>query len=60
MAKIYDFVKYLSDKEIEMYETQKQLCITCPDCSTQDFVVFLDNTIQCSECDLRMEVEWTE
>lgn len=62
MAEIYDFVKYQSEKEIEMYETSNigNLCLQCPECDSQHFVVFLDNTLECSECEISIQVEWAE
>lgn len=62
MAEIYDFDKYLTAKEIDMYESMgnEKLCIACPGCLGQEFAIYLDNTIQCVDCELSIELEFEE
>jgi len=62
MAEIYDFTKYQTAKEIEMYESKEQekMCITCPECLGQEFAIYFDNTIQCGGCDSLISLEFQE
>lgn len=62
MAIIYDFVKYKADKEIDAYESEllTEYCVACPECQCQEFTIYLDNTLECLDCEARLRVEWEE
>ena len=56
MAEIYDFTKYRTNKEIDMFLTDVEvdddtiLCYGCPDCESPAFMMTLDKEILCVEC----------
>ena len=59
MAKIYDFIKYKSEQEIAMYESEVEdvmLCFGCPDCGSINFILMLDMTAECSDCDFTVSI----
>jgi|TARA_R110000782_G_scaffold144434_1_gene237273 hypothetical protein len=63
MAKIYDFIKYLSDRQIDAYETDNEdnlQCFECPDCQGIEFILMLDETAACSGCGLTVTLGYEE
>ena len=63
MAEIYDFTKYLSERQIEMYETEQEntvQCFGCPDCGSVTFMLMLDMTAECSDCEFSVYLEGDE
>lgn len=58
MAEIYDFIKYQTDKEIDMYlsETNEDeiACFGCPTCENHTFLITLDRVVMCAECNAEM------
>lgn len=63
MAEIYDFVKYLSEKEISMYETENDLgefdvmCYGCHECENPTFMLTTAKEILCAECGIQWGAE---
>lgn len=57
MTKIYDFTKYLSEKQIEEYELTldvKDVFFGCPDCECSEFNINLAAEAFCAECGLQI------
>jgi ribosomal protein L37AE/L43A len=54
MAEVYDFVKYQSEKEIEMYVSSiaddEYACYGCPECDNHTFIVLITSEVLCAEC----------
>jgi hypothetical protein len=54
MAEVYDFTKYKTDQEIEMYisstSEDEYACFGCPECENPTFLVLLTREVLCSEC----------
>ena len=54
MAEIYDFTKYKTDQEIEMYISSmaedEMACFGCPECENHTFIVLLTREVLCAEC----------
>ena len=54
MAEVYDFTKYLAEKEIEMYissvSEDEYACYGCPECENHTFIVLLTSEVLCAEC----------
>lgn len=62
MADIINFGKYKETKEIDSYQSaeEEKLCLACPECESQVFAIFLDNTIQCIGCEVLIGLEFEE
>lgn len=58
MAEIYDFIKYKSEQEIEMYISSTSdndiACWGCPECENPTFLITLDRVVLCAECNAEM------
>jgi predicted nucleic acid-binding Zn-ribbon protein len=60
MTKIYDFTKYLAEKQIVEYETfldESRIFFGCPDCGCTEFHINIQAAAFCSECELEILLE---
>jgi len=56
MAEIFDFTKYKTEQEIEMYLTESELgedelmCYGCFECQNPTFMMTIEKEIICADC----------
>ena len=55
-----DFNKYKEENKIDKTSEEEKMCVTCPECLGQEFAIYFDNTIQCADCELLIELEFEE